>query len=312
MIPRFTLAAAALLGLSLSAPGQVYINEVFFNPAGSDNSNEYIEIRGAASAALTNTYFVVIDSEATGNLGRIDAVFDLSAAALGSNGFLVMRQQGSPYTVNPNSAVLTAPGNPEFGDWGGLGTFASDLGALLESPSLTYMLIHAPGAQKPPVAYDADMGDDGLDLNVFASVGWTILDSISVLDGNSLARAYGRTVFFDAADGGQMGFFEDGAQFVGFDFDNGNPLNDTEAEWVARFGNSTGSDPADWIVADLASGSNPQLPRGHFNPGESTISPLGDGLNALNTIGTVNIPEPGCAALIGFATVGLAFRRRRQ
>ena len=59
------VAFALLLGLAASvAPGQVLINEIYFDPPGSlDSYDEYIELRGAPNTSLANCYLIFLENE---------------------------------------------------------------------------------------------------------------------------------------------------------------------------------------------------------------------------------------------------------
>ena len=74
-----------------AAAAPLFINEVLFNPAGTDIPNEYIELRGTPNAVLTNgTYLVAVEGDTNGNPGTLQNVFDLSGRIIGGNGFLVL------------------------------------------------------------------------------------------------------------------------------------------------------------------------------------------------------------------------------
>ena len=96
-------------------PLQMWINEILFNPPGSDAPNEYIELRGTPGATIpAGTYLVGIEGDANGlppaNPGVVQDIFNLSGMQFGSNGYLVLRQKGSQYNPATGSSVYTNTG----------------------------------------------------------------------------------------------------------------------------------------------------------------------------------------------------------
>ncbi|TWT85330.1 hypothetical protein Pla123a_01370 [Posidoniimonas polymericola] len=264
---RFAFTAAALLLAAAPSPAQMYINEVFFNPGGngSDARDEFIELRGAANAPLTDHYLLIIESENNGETGFIENILDLGAYSLGANGFLVMRQAfslyGAPDAINPlatdlvnTGPPLPGPTFPGFGDGVNSTIGASDLPSLagnpgegqLEGSGFTAMLIHNQSGDAPMLGQDLDDGDDGLDLPTGAA-GWKILDSVGFiteldeLDG----RVYGRANFITVDAFVEPGFVpnvEPDADYAFLDF---------EVEYLGRWGNSTGFTTDDWHASNF-------------------------------------------------------------
>lgn len=68
--------------------------------SGEDEVDEYIELRGTPSMSLDDHYLIFIENEDTpqkdGEAGEIDNIFDLNGVALGTNGFLTLRQKKQP------------------------------------------------------------------------------------------------------------------------------------------------------------------------------------------------------------------------
>src|SRR2546421_1533079 len=100
MLAVIWLAAGAAHGADL------LLNEILFNPPGSDAPDQYIELRGVPNLIIpAGTYFVSVAGD-TNNPGTIKNVFDLSGRMVGGNGFLVLLQKNSPYSPSPNASIL--------------------------------------------------------------------------------------------------------------------------------------------------------------------------------------------------------------
>ena len=85
----------------------VTLNEILIDPVGGDLSNDqYIELRGEPNGVIDQGTYLVAVSENDADAGLVHNVFDLSEATIGPNGFLVLLEEGSPHSVDPNSAVL--------------------------------------------------------------------------------------------------------------------------------------------------------------------------------------------------------------
>jgi hypothetical protein len=87
------------------------LNEINFNPAGSDGNFEYIELLNTkfTPASLSGYSLVVADSTGS-NVGTVLEVWDLDGASTGSNGLLLLGDgydQGGPHSASafPGTAV---------------------------------------------------------------------------------------------------------------------------------------------------------------------------------------------------------------
>lgn len=253
----------------------IYINEILFNPPGTDSPNEYIELRGTPNTTIpTGTYLVGIEGDSESNPGDIQNIFDLSGKTFGSNGFLVLLQKGNSYSVNPNANVLTNSGTGT--GWGNAGTssisHSGDAQTEIENASASFLLIQTGFA--PSLSDDIDSNNDGTpDGSVYSS--WTVLDSVAVLDGSSTTdRAYGSIVFRK----GTNGTAQSGATVVNTSF---------VAGYVGRWGNSTSSGAADWVAAiDTFGGTGPN--GWTLGTGGNSPSPGVFAGQALNHIGATN------------------------
>ena len=232
------LAATASQGANL------FINEILFNPPGSDAPNQFIELRGTPNLVLANgTYLVSISGDTNRNPGTIKNVFDLSGRMVGGNGFLLLLQKNSPYSGNTNATVLI---NTGVGPGWGSGSSSSighkgDNGMTdLEHASVTFFLIQAASAPLP--GSDIDVANTGVaDGPQFSS--WTILDSVSVLGNTGLGDiAYGAITFQKNPNALGSGTIVS----VGF-----------VPDYVARSSNTTGSAASDWVAGGNLLGGAP-------------------------------------------------------
>lgn len=225
--------------LSQTSHAQFYLNEIMVDPPGTDNPNEYIEIRGAANTALTNTYLLTIEGDGN-DPGDVNEVIDLTAQSTGSNGYLVLLTTGHPYTVDANANVALDLTDGE-----------------LEGQSHTFLLIQS--TTPPSTGDDIDSDDDGTpDGTPYTD--WTILDSFALLkDNDASGEAYAYSM---------IGFLEDDANQADptlFAPAGANILVTTgsQFDYAARVGNSTGNTltndetTSDWYGGDLPSGNLP-------------------------------------------------------
>ncbi len=251
-----------------------------FDPPSTDGPREYIELRGTPGETLApGTYLVGIEGDSgSPNPGNVQDIFDLSGKQFGSNGLLVLLQKGNPYVnvVNPNANIVTNAGT---GAGWGSGTSSSightgQTGATdIENNSVSFFLIQTTTA--PTLSNDIDSNDDGIvDPAVYSN--WTVLDSVSVLDGTSTTdRAYGSIVFRKNSTSGSV---PTNATVVNTSFIPG---------YVGRSSNTTGSTASDW-VASLITGTAPNFTLGtvaNTSPGNFAEQPL-------NHIGDTNFTLP--------------------
>ncbi|MEM1097277.1 MAG: PEP-CTERM sorting domain-containing protein [Planctomycetota bacterium] len=315
------LSVATLLTLPATTPlsaNELYINEIFFNPAGDDDSiHEYIEIRGTPGMSLDNHYLLFLENEGqdggngtiSGNAGNLDAWFDFAGQSIGSNGFLVLRQGDffPPAIVNPYDV---APGTTDLKQavpFTGFGTIndPSTIGwnsatFQIENGGFSALLISSGDTPANlSVAQDFDEGNDGLDA---LPDGWTIIDGIGVhaeADETEFGRLYAPMNF---GIGGPTRI-ESGANYVGATF--------SEIEYVARLGDSTGQTENDWWAGNLTNNlrapgfeglpdnaPNLRLSAGdgpggdQTGPVEATTDQLAYATIVTNHLGATNLGEP--------------------
>ncbi|MFN6485085.1 MULTISPECIES: beta strand repeat-containing protein [unclassified Nostoc] len=262
-------------------PQPILINEIFFDPPSTDGPREYIELRGTPGATLApGTYLVGIEGDTgSSNPGNVQDIFDLSGKQFGSNGLLVLLQKSNPYVnvVNPNAKIVTNAGT---GAGWGSGASSSightgQMGATdIENGSVSFLLIQATTA--PTLSNDIDSNDDGIvDGTVYSN--WTVLDSVSVLDGTSTTdRAYSSIVFRKGSNGGSV------------------PANATVVDtsfiagYVGRSGNTTGSTALDWVASAITTGTAPNFALGTVTNTVANTSPGNFAEQPLNHIGDTN------------------------
>ena len=274
----FLLSLTVTLAWSPAADGQVFINEIFADPGGGgeDDRDAYIELRGTPDLSLEDHYLIFIENEdnpfGTGLAGTIENIFTFgddpdtpaveTPLALGSNGFLTLRQNGNLYSapVAGTTDLVNTSGDGWGSTAGGTSTVRhKDLGnqGELEGSGFTALLIRdTTGTTPPTLGFDLDVGNDGLDVPT-GRAGWEIVDGIGYYGepGEALlGRVYAQVNFGPEIVGELIDIglpdlvpfespnIEPGAVYVGMGY---------EIEYVGRFGDSTGQTPDDWHATNL-------------------------------------------------------------
>ena len=280
-----------LLAMAGAAPAQLFINEILFNPPGTDTPNEYIELRGPPNAVLpAGTYFVAVNGDAGSGPGSPQNIFDLSGQAVGGNGFLVLLQKGTPYAANSNATILV---NTNGAGWGsGAGSSLGHRGAggqtELQNASVTFFLIQT--TNPPAFSDDIDPGNTGVPHGPVWD-GWTVLDSVGVLDNDGAGDfAYGAINFRRNAGASATGTVV--------------PVGYTPG-YVGRTTNSTGSAAGDWVASDNLVGSAPNWWLGssaYTVPASFANLPLnhlgGPNFGAAAFNGVVAVPSGGSTVVV--------------
>jgi hypothetical protein len=292
---RQAVRVILLLWWPASLPAQTVINEVLFNPPGSDLPNEYVELRGTPNSLLAGgTYFVVVEGDTNANPGVVQNVFDLSGRRLGGNGFLVLLQKTNAYAVVPGATALV-----NTADGGGFGSgSSSSIGHKgesdqtdLENGSSTFFLIQS--TNKPSPGDDIDADDDGTPDGELVD-GWTVLDSIGVLDNDGLGDlAYGAINFRRHPSASASGNIVEVAFTVDYVARTGNTTGSTAADWVA--GSNLEGNAPDWLLGDVTDTSPPELadaPLDHIG-GPNFGAPDLPGVLVFQTGGRTDVTEGG-------------------
>ena len=257
------------VNITVTVPVDIYINEVLFNPPGADAPNEYIELRGTPSSTLpAGTYLVAIEGDAADNPGDVQTIINLSGLTFGSNGFLVLLQNGNTYTTAAGATVVTST-TTGFGGLPG-GIWSADGGATnLDDSGATFMLIQTGTA--PALTNDIDSNNDGTpDGTVYA--GWSVRDSVGhVTGGNSNDRGYGAINYITNASGTGSGTVITPGFIV---------------VYVGRICDSTGSTGADWVASGTLDGAAPNWTLNSSTPG--FVNPASFAGKLLNHIGSSN------------------------
>jgi len=178
-IRSFSLVLVFLAG---TVPAQFTLSELLIDAPGTDDGQEFIEIRGPANTQLTGYAFLSIEGDSTG-AGVVDQSVDLSAYSTGSNGLLLIRDTSAVLSPAPDPAttVVVFNFNPDIEN--GTNTFVLGSGTA------------------PAVNTDLDTDNDG---NLDAGIpGFTAVDAVAATDGGSTDRMYaGQLGGRDFADNG--------------------------------------------------------------------------------------------------------------
>src|SRR5262249_25393837 len=143
----------------------------------------------------------LVDIEANGttagngaNAGTVNDLFNIGAMSVanrttGTNGILVLRQQGSPYT-NAGADGATVVTSTATG-WSGANMFwtTNNAGQTdMENPGASHLLLSIDaGGSAPTLATDIDAANDGTINGAGAAVynSWAINDSVAMLLGGT-------------------------------------------------------------------------------------------------------------------------------
>ncbi len=307
------LASTAVMALAVgTVSAQVWINEVLVNPNGSDSSattgNEYFELRGAPNMSLGGYHLLSIEGGGTTARGDVNQFFDLSSFSIGANGYLFARENFSKYTATaPNATVLQNTAGQGWGLTGAstVGHSGDGTQVDLENGTTTMLLVNIGSGAAPTLTLDLDLDDDGL-LDTLPN-GWSIVDSVGIMDGAAAATdfSYAAITLRAAYPAGTYL----GSSQAGIIIDvPGAPPTSAGAFYVGRIGESTGSTADDWFGANLTgSASDPlNIVFSYVSNPDFQGSKLADMVFG----GPNPIPEPGSLALLGLGGLALLLRRK--
>lgn len=304
------LLLIAIIMMNFAIGQNLVISEIMVNPSGTDVPHEYIELRGDPGATIAaGTYLIQVegDSSDPGDLeSNGDAtngctvnndgmtpcpqggIIDLSGVTIGSNGYVVLLNNGHDYDVNPNATILL---DYTDGD--------------LEGQSHSFLLINTNGNAAPDSGDDIDDDNDGEIDVAFTSI-WTFIDGVSFIDDDATTGegAYGNVIFAESA--AVSSILSPASSIV--------ISTDTQYDYAARIGNSTGSfvdndasnDSVDWVGGDVPSsttsprlwnlGSNMSAVRTHPESWEgSFLNHIGGPNPTMNTLSDNNFEAPSFA-----------------
>jgi hypothetical protein len=326
------LVSVSMLGLSSTsmATQPWVINEVFFNPPGSSDNDEYFEIRGPGTSVIPSTYwFVALENEDGPNSDPADVDF---AVQLGNG------------TRALNGSSTSVPGYAWYGtsSEGYPGSPIANFGTQrMENSGATFVLLNVGTTGDTPVVGDNWDGNKDGTFDGDWNSGWSIIDSIGVIGETSEldnGRLYSSIVFAPGALSGAA--VPSGATVINTarseldgDDNGANPDNANaflEIEYLGRYGDTTSStDPDAWVAANLTDNSASGYTSGARNYGvsgnhagtnlpesvlgDNIISPYAYGRDLTTSLAAVNgttyTPEPATLG-VGLAIGFIALRRR--
>ncbi len=162
---KFALSVCA--AIASAAGAQVQFNEVLVNPPGSDNGNEFIELKSSVpNYDMTGLTIVVIEGDCGAGCvaGTIDVVLNLGGKSTGSNSLFLWRDAASVLPPGPDPATPV---------------FVQDFVPDLENGSNTWLIVTGFTGS---VTQDLDANNDG----ILDSTPWTaVIDALGYKDGNN-------------------------------------------------------------------------------------------------------------------------------
>ncbi len=182
MWQRFACTVGVAVVFAAGAMAQsAWLNEILVNPPGSDDGQEFIELRtDEPGASLDGLTIVIVEADGgvSGNAGTIDAALDLSGFFTGDNGLFLWRDSGTVLQPPPEADTVV---------------HVADFDPDIENGGNAYFLVTG-FTGTVGVDYDAD--NDG----TFDSIPWdTVVDAVEFPDDDTASpdyvTAFGGTYF---------------------------------------------------------------------------------------------------------------------
>ncbi|MBC8065108.1 MAG: PEP-CTERM sorting domain-containing protein [Chlorobia bacterium] len=281
------LAMSSVFAVSAIAQTQnAKFNEVFFNPPGTDDNKEFVELIGAGS--LTGLTLLSIDGDGA-SAGVIDQAISLNSLSFGTNGLLLLRDAQT--NIAWVDEFQAAQAGPSAGTNVTVGDFAPDL----ENGSNTFVIVSGfTGA----VGNDLDTDNNG---TVDTATPWSsVLDAIGVTENDGAAN-------FEYATG--FGFF--GFAALAFTPDAVFRIRDGQGNnWVGMDVNGVvgGNYPADLLEVAFQANYNPAVDLAATFAGGQGATP--GGINEI--LKQEPVPEPASLAALGLGAMALIRKRRNR
>lgn len=267
-------------------PTQPFLSEILFNPSGTDNGFEALEITGPPGMSLAGYKVLVLEGDGTASAhsavnGVVDQILDLGAFSLGANGLFLWRDGAT--TLNSGVPTVYLPGYAPATT-----VHVADFVPDLENGANTFVL----GFGTAP-ALDADLDVDhngALDLGALA--GFTVVDAVGFADRGGIGA-------LDDVYGAQLGFADvgnadtSGSSFVGGALYRTLTADGCAGAWLGG-GVSTAGGPAPFVLGGDVFG----FP---FGPGASWTLDLGRRNHCVAALTLDNGGVPGQALTIAVA-----------
>ena len=246
-----------------------HISELLVDPLfGSNDTEQYIELRGEPNETLAAGSYLVVVSERRPNAGEIHGIFDLSGQSFGSNGYLTILQKDHPFDVHPDSNVLVSSEEAFGGLPGGIYTDSHTLSDRIDFiiGANAYMLIQTD--TPPELKQNIDLNEDGV-IDESIQQSWNVMDSISLHPFVGRGDfAFGEIVFAEIGTGPGDIQVGEGVELIhteGFGYAGrvGESIGHREADWVAstpQNENLHTENPPKWALADNLFGEPSQYP----------------------------------------------------
>jgi hypothetical protein len=329
------LTVSSTIHIDVVDPSQLVISELFINPPGApDHPNQYIEIRSATPnyTIPAGTYLISVSGQPISVVqginvlnyptGTVVDTFDLGGRKTGSDGYLVILENGNTYNnypdfgglglVDPRATVMdngiNADGSPAIGTGAGFGNnFIAPGSSIIGHSSLfrpndvdmykgsaTFLLVQSPGTITPGDQLDSPLNvtpTGALHSTEFNS--WTMLDGVGATIATQSLQgdvSYGFVNFIDDSTPGTTNYATPNSTAIPAPF---------TADYFGRANNNSGWVASDWVSSSSINGDTPTFGLG----GSSNTIDSVDGKRPLNNLGGPNF-DSSQPAVLSSTTVG--------